>query len=216
MKKSLPVIAIDGPAASGKGTLARRIAAELGFSHLDTGRLYRAVGLAVLKRGEDPANPAAAEHAVHAFDLSLLEDPALRTDETGAAASKVAVIPAVRDALLAFQRSFALNPPGGQGAVLDGRDIGTVICPKATVKLFVTAATEIRAKRRFAELRAQGSKRTEDEVLDDIRARDARDSGRAVAPLRQAPDAHLLDTTHLDIEAAVARALEIVRAGLRT
>jgi CMP/dCMP kinase len=210
----LPVIAIDGPAASGKGTLARRIAQALGFAHLDTGSLYRVVGLAALKRGDDAADPQAALHAVQSLDLSLLEDPALRTDETGAAASKVAVIQAVRDALLDFQRNFAAHPPGGQGAVLDGRDIGTVICPDATVKLFVTATPEIRARRRYAELKAQGSPRTEEAVLADIRARDARDTGRAVAPLRQAPDAYLLDTSHLDIETAVAKALEVVRAGL--
>ena len=211
---TLPVIAIDGPAASGKGTLARRIAQALGFAHLDTGTLYRAVGLAVLKRNEDPADAEAATRAVQALDLSLLEDPGLRSAETGVAASKVAAIPAVRDALFTFQRNFAANPPGGRGAVLDGRDIGTVICPDATVKLFVTATSEIRAKRRFVELRNQGSTRTEEDVVADIRSRDARDAGRAVAPLRQAPDAHLLDTSHLDIEAAVARALEIVRAGL--
>jgi cytidylate kinase len=209
----LPVIAIDGPAASGKGTLARRIAQALGFAHLDTGRLYRAVGLAVLKRGEDPADPAAAQRAVEALDLSLLEDPELRT---AGAASKVAAIQAVRDALLDFQRNFAAHPPGGKGAVLDGRDIGTVICPDATVKLFVTAAPETRAHRRYLELKNQGSSRSEEQVLNDIQTRDARDSGRTVAPLRQAHDATLLDTTHLDIEAAVARALEIVRAGLRT
>jgi len=211
---TLPVIAIDGPAASGKGTLARRIAAALGFAHLDTGRLYRAVGLSALRRGEDPADPVVAKRAVEGLDLSLLEDPALGSDETGAAASKVAVIQDVRDALLDFQRNFAAHPPGARGAVLDGRDIGTVICPHATVKLFVTATPEIRAKRRFIELRAAGSPRTEEAVLADIRARDERDTNRAIAPLRQAPDAHLLDTTHLDIEAAVARALEIVKAGL--
>ncbi|MDZ4866308.1 MAG: (d)CMP kinase [Alphaproteobacteria bacterium] len=210
----LPVIAIDGPAASGKGTLARRIAQTLGFAHLDTGSLYRVVGLSALKRGDDPSDPDVALHAVQSLDLSLLEDPALRSDETGAAASKVAVIQAVRDALLDFQRNFAAHPPGGQGAVLDGRDIGTVICPDATVKLFVTATPEIRARRRYAELHAQGSPRTEEAVLADIRARDARDTGRAVAPLRQADDAYLLDTSHLDIETAVARALEVVRAGL--
>lgn len=212
---ALPVIAIDGPAASGKGTLARRIAAALGFAHLDTGTLYRAVGLAVLKRGLDPTNSDAATQAAQALDLSLLEDPELRSHNTGVAASKVAAVPAVREALLAFQRSFAANPPG-RGAVLDGRDIGTVICPNATVKLFVTATAEVRAQRRLAELHAQGTTRTEDDVLADIRARDARDSGRSVAPLRQAADAHLLDTTHLDIETAVVRALEIVRSGLRT
>jgi cytidylate kinase len=211
----LPVIAIDGPAASGKGTLGRRIAQTLGFAHLDTGRLYRAVGLGVLKRGEDPADPASAIRGVQALDLSLLEDPALKSDKTGGAASKVAAIQEVRDALLDFQRNFAAHPPGGRGAVLDGRDIGTVICPDASVKLYVTATPEIRARRRFLELQAQGSTRTEEQVLIDIKTRDARDMGRAVAPLRQAADAHLLDTTHLDIEAAVARALEIVRAGLQ-
>ena len=211
-----PVIAIDGPAASGKGTIARRIAAALGYAHLDTGTLYRVVGLAVLKLHKDPADPQAATHAVQALDMSLLEDRALRSAETGVAASKVAAIPAVREALLEFQRNFAANPPGGKGAVLDGRDIGTIICPDATVKLFVTATPEIRARRRFAELKAQGSNRAEDEVLADIHARDARDSGRAIAPLRPATDAHLLDTSHLDIEAAVARALEIIRAGMRT
>ena len=210
----LPIIAIDGPAAAGKGPLARRIAQALGFAHLDTGSLYRVVGLAALRRNEDPSDPDVALHAVQSLDLSLLEDPALRSDETGAAASKVAVIQAVRDALLDFQRNFAAHPPGGQGAVLDGRDIGTVICPDATVKLFVTATPEIRARRRYTELHAQGSPRTEEAVLADIRARDARDTGRAVAPLRQADDAYLLDTSHLDIETAVARALEVVRAGL--
>lgn len=214
--KTLPVIAIDGPAASGKGTIARAVAAALGFAHLDTGTLYRVVGLAVLKRGKDPGDPSAATSAVQALDLSLLEDRALRTAETGVAASKVAAIPAVRDALLEFQRNFAANPPGGQGAVLDGRDIGTVICPDATVKLFVTASPEIRANRRFLELQAQGSTRTLEDVLADIRSRDARDMGRAVAPLRQAADAHLLDTSHLAIETAVARALEIIRSSLRT
>lgn len=214
--KTLPVIAIDGPAASGKGTIARAVAAALGFAHLDTGTLYRVVGLAVLKRGKDPGDPSAATSAVQALDLSLLEDRALRTAETGVAASKVAAIPAVRDALLEFQRNFAANPPGGQGAVLDGRDIGTVICPGATVKLFVTASPEIRANRRFLELQAQGSTRTLEDVLADIRSRDARDMGRAVAPLRQAADAHLLDTSHLAIEPAVARALEIIRTSLRT
>jgi cytidylate kinase len=213
---ALPVIAIDGPAASGKGTIARRVAAELGFAHLDTGTLYRVVGLAVLKRGGDPADERAAVAAVQALDLSLLEDRELRSHETGVAASKVAAIPAVRAALLAYQRNFADHPPGGKGAVLDGRDIGTVICPGATVKLFVTATAEVRARRRFLELQAQGTPKPEDEVLADIRSRDARDTRRPVAPLKQAADAHLLDTTHLDIEAAVARALDLVRAGLRT
>jgi cytidylate kinase len=214
--KRLPVIAIDGPAASGKGTIARRVAQILTFAHLDTGMLYRAVGLAVLKQGEDPSDPQAAERAAQAFDLSLLQDPALRSHEAGAAASKVAAVPMVREALHTFQRNFASSPPGGHGAVLDGRDIGTVICPDATVKLYVTASPEIRARRRYLELFSQGSARTEAEVLADIQARDHRDMSRPVAPLAQAVDAHLLDTTQLDIEAAVAKALEIVRAALRT
>lgn len=211
-----PVIAIDGPAASGKGTIARRLAAALGFSHLDTGMLYRATGVAVLDAGADPSDPAAATRAASGLDLSLLEDPRLRSDAAGAAASKVAAVPAVRDALLAFQRSFATNPPGGRGAVLDGRDIGTVICPDASVKLFVTATAAIRARRRWLELRSQGATRTEDEVLADIHTRDARDMSRPVAPLAMAPDAHLLDTSNLDIETAVARALSVVRAALGT
>ena len=213
---AFPVIAIDGPAASGKGTIARWVAAALGFAHLDTGTLYRVVGLAVLRKGGDPADAALATAAVSSLDLSLLEDPALRAHATSVAASKVATIVAVRDALLAFQRNFAAHPPGGRGAVLDGRDIGTVICPDATVKLFVTANPEVRARRRFLELAKNGTHITEAEVLADIQSRDARDSGRAVAPLKQAADAHLLDTSHLDIEAATARALDIVRAALRT
>ena len=213
---TLPVIAIDGPAASGKGTIARRVAAALGFAHLDTGTLYRVVGLAVLRKGGDAADAKLATAAVASLDLSLLEDPALRAHATSVAASQVAAFVPVRQALLAFQRDFAAHPPGGQGAVLDGRDIGTVICPDATVKLFVTASPEVRAHRRFLELSRNGTPLTEAEVLADIQARDARDSGRAIAPLKQAVDAHLLDTSHLDIEAATARALHIVRAALRT
>ena len=213
---ALPVIAIDGPAASGKGTIARRIAAALGFAHLDTGTLYRVVGLAVLRKHGDPSNQDDANAAVQSLDLSLLEDPALRAHSTSVAASKVAAILSVREALLSFQRNFAAHPPGGKGAVLDGRDIGTVICPGADVKLFVTAQPDVRAHRRFLEHRANGNLMTEAEVLADIQSRDARDSGRTVAPLKQATDAHLLDTTHLDIEAATERALSIVRAALRT
>jgi cytidylate kinase len=212
----LPVIAIDGPAASGKGTIARRVAAALGFAHLDTGTLYRVVGLAVLRKGGDPSDPKAAEAAVSSLDMSLLEDPDLRAHATSVAASKVAAIQSVREALLSFQRNFAAHPPGGHGAVLDGRDIGTVICPDAAVKLFVTATPQVRARRRFLELSKNGTKVSEAEVLADIQSRDARDSGRAVAPLKQAADAYLLDTTHLDIEAATERALQVVRAALRT
>jgi len=214
--KHTPVVAIDGPAASGKGTVARRLAATLGFAHLDTGLLYRAVGLAVIQAGGNPADAGAATRAAAALDLVRLEDPALRGDLAGSAASKVAAVPEVRASLLAFQRNFAKSPPGGLGAVLDGRDIGTVICPDASVKLFITATAEIRAHRRFLELASQGSAWTEAEVLADIRVRDARDMSRPVAPLAQAPDAHLLDTSDLDIETAVARALSIVRAALGT
>jgi cytidylate kinase len=214
--KQTPVVAIDGPAASGKGTVARRLAATLGFAHLDTGLLYRAVGLAVIQAGGNPADAGAATRAAAALDLARLEDPALRGDLAGSAASKVAAVPEVRASLLAFQRNFAKAPPGGLGAVLDGRDIGTVICPDASVKLFITATAEIRAHRRFLELSSQGSAWTEPEVLADIRARDTRDMSRPVAPLAQAPDAHLLDTSDLDIETAVARALSIVRAALGT
>lgn len=213
---ALPVIAIDGPAASGKGTIARRVAAALHFAHLDTGTLYRVVGLSVLRKGGDPSDATAAEAAVSSLDMSLMEDPALRAHETSVAASKVAAFQNVRDALLALQRNFAAHPPGGRGAVLDGRDIGTVICPDATVKLFVTATPQVRAHRRYLELTKNGTIIGETEVLADIQSRDARDSGRAVAPLRQAADAYLLDTTHLDIEAATERALQVVRAALRT
>lgn len=211
-----PVVAIDGPAASGKGTVARELAAILGFAHLDTGLLYRAVGLAVIRAGANPADPEHAARAAAALNLASLEDPALRGDLAGTAASKVAAVPAVRAALLDFQRSFASAPPGGKGAVLDGRDIGTVICPDADVKLFITASAEIRARRRYLEVARQGSSWTEPQVLDDIRARDLRDTSRPVAPLAKPADAHLLDTSDLDIETAVARALSIVRAALGT
>jgi cytidylate kinase len=211
------VIAIDGPAASGKGTLAKRIAKHFGFAHLDTGALYRAVGVAVLRAGADPADPAAAALAAESLDFMLLEDPAIRARDAGPAASKVAVHPGVRAALLAFQRAFARVPPGGAlGAVLDGRDIGTVICPDAAAKLFVTAAPEVRARRRFLDLQALGEGASEAAILADIRERDARDASRSAAPLRAADDALLLDTTELDIEAAVARAIALVTGALRT
>lgn len=211
------VIAIDGPAASGKGTLAKRIADHYGFAHLDTGALYRAVGIATIRAGGDPADEAFATRMAESLDFTLLDDPAIRTREAGPAASKVAVHSGVRTALLAFQRTFAKVPPrGAKGAVLDGRDIGTVICPNAGAKLFVTASPEIRARRRFLDLCAQGSDLTEQAVLADIRERDARDSGRAAAPLVRAPDALLLDTTDLDIEMAAARALSLVASALRS
>jgi cytidylate kinase len=202
-------IAVDGPAASGKGTIARALGHHFGLPHLDTGALYRAVALAAL-RAQAPLDdgPAVAAHAA-ALDLSLLEDPALRSDKTASAASRVSALADVRAALLAFQRAFA-----GQatGAVLDGRDIGTVIMPEARVKFFVTASTSARAQRRHRELALSGSERSFEQVLADIEARDARDMGRAAAPLAQAADAILLDTTNLDKDAAVQRAIDIVSA----
>ncbi len=201
------VIAIDGPAASGKGTLARRIAQTLDLPHLDTGLLYRAVGARCLKDGvlEDEAASLAAARML---DLATLDADSLRDAETGAAASIVAARPAVRAALLDLQRAFAARPGG---AVLDGRDIGTVICPDAPVKLFITAAPEIRALRRYKELLGRGADVTLDGVLADIRERDARDSGRASAPLAKAGDAVEIDTSDLGIEEAFAAAMEIVR-----
>jgi len=205
------VIAIDGPGASGKGTLARRLAAHLGYVYLDTGAMYRAVALQVLLAGADPADAQAALAAAQKLDAGALDDPQLRTDRVGQAASQVAAHGDVRQALMVFQRSFATNPPGNApGAVLDGRDIGTVICPDAQVKLFVTASPEARAHRRYLELVARGEAATEAEVLADLQTRDRRDQERAVAPLRPAADAHLLDTTNLAIDDAFAVALAAI------
>lgn len=201
------IIAIDGPAASGKGTLARRLAGHLGYVWLDTGKLYRAVGLALLRAGRDPGDAGAAVAAARALAPGQLDDPALRGEAVGEAASRVAAIPQVRAALLDLQREIARTPPG---AVLDGRDIGSVVCPDADLKIFVTAPPEIRARRRWEELRARGERIDEAAVLADIRRRDARDSGRADAPLAMAPDAVLLDTGDLDIDAVFARALAMV------
>ena len=202
------IVAVDGPAASGKGTLARRIARELGYAHLDTGKLYRAVGLAVLRAGDDPSDPAAAEAAARALDSDSLDDPELAGDEAAQAASKVSAIPAVRAALLEMQRSFAGRAPG---AVLDGRDIGTVVCPDADIKLYVTASDEIRAQRRHKELLQRGKASIYARVLQDLRERDARDSARSVAPMKPAEDAVVLDTDRLDAEAAFAAAMELIR-----
>jgi CMP/dCMP kinase len=211
------VIAIDGPAASGKGTLARRIAQHFRYAHLDTGALYRAVGVAALRRGGDPADPVLCTQIAQSLDYAALGDPGLRTREAGPAASKVAVHSGVRAALLEFQRSFARNPPhGAQGAVLDGRDIGTVICPDAQAKLFITADPETRAHRRYLEVTQAGGQIPESDILAEIASRDARDSGRADAPLARASDALLLDTTDLDIEAAVAEALRLVTSALQS
>jgi cytidylate kinase len=203
------IIAIDGPAASGKGTLGKRLAAHYALRHLDTGLIYRAVAKAMIDSGQNPADAAAAAAAAKSLDPSRFDESALKVHSISEAASIVSAIPAVRAALLAFQRDFAARPPG---AVLDGRDIGTVICPNADVKIYVTATPEVRARRRAAEYRAQGRNIDEAAVLADIRNRDERDQNRAIAPLKQAPDAHLLDTTHLDIDAAIRAAIDIVEA----
>ncbi len=199
------IIAVDGPAAAGKGTIARALAKHFGFHFLDTGALYRMVGLAALRAGGEPITTDTAIAAALNLDPSSFADSELRTEKVGAAASIVAVIPEVRAALLEFQRSFARRPPG---AVLDGRDIGTVVCPDAHAKLFITASAEVRAKRRQMEL---GSADYE-AVLADIRARDERDSQRATAPLVAAKDAVVLDTSEMGISAAVAAAVTAVEA----
>ena len=206
------IIAIDGPAASGKGTLGKRIAAYFGLAHLDTGKLYRAVARDTLAMGKSPADAGAALIAAKALDLTTLGDPHLMDGGLGEAASIVASHPRVREELLAYQRAFAGRKPG---AVLDGRDIGTVICPDADVKLFVTAAPEERARRRYRELREAGNGISEAEVLSDIRRRDDRDKNRAAAPLVQAEDAVLLDTTNLDIDAAFKAAIDLIDAAMR-
>ena len=203
------IIAIDGPAASGKGTLGKKLAAHYGLRHLDTGLLYRAVAKSLLNAGCDLEDAGAAEAVAQALDPTQFDEIALKGADVGEAASVVSAMPRVRKALLAFQRDFAAKPPG---AVLDGRDIGTVICPDADVKIFVTASPEARAARRAAEYRAAGKSIDAATVLADIRKRDERDSKRAAAPLRQAADAHLLDTTHLDISGVLRAAIDIVEA----
>ncbi len=206
------IIAIDGPAAAGKGTLARRLAAMLELPYLDTGLLYRAVGRRVLQSGGDPGDPAAAEAAARALVPADLDRPDLRGPEADAAAAAVAAIPAVRAALLAFQRGFA----AGRGAVLDGRDIGTVIFPDAAVKFFVTASLQSRARRRWLELQAKGAPADLATVEADMRARDALDAARAAAPLRPAADAVRLDTTAMTPDAVLAAALAAVRRLIST
>jgi CMP/dCMP kinase len=205
------IIAIDGPAASGKGTLGKRIAAHYGLAHIDTGKLYRAVARDTLAKGGDPSDADDALAAAKALDPKTLADPALIDVTLGEAASLVARHPGVRNALLAYQRGFARQKPG---AVLDGRDIGTVICPDAEVKLFVTAAPEERARRRFLELKRTGMAVSEEDVLADIRRRDERDKSRATAPLARAEDAVLLDTTNLDIDAAFRAAIDLIDAAM--
>lgn len=209
------IIAIDGPAASGKGTLARRLAERFGLAVLDTGGLYRATALHALESGGDPGSRNVAEAAAKAVSPRDLDDPRLREERVAEAASVVAAIPEVRAALLAFQRDFAHHPPAGfKGAVLDGRDIGTVVCPDATVKLFVTATAEARALRRFKELQESGKIAIYQRVLQDIEHRDARDRERQAAPLRRADDAVELDTTALDADAAFAKAVAVVERKL--
>jgi cytidylate kinase len=203
------IIAIDGPAASGKGTLAKKLARHYGLRHLDTGLLYRAVAQALIAAGDPLDDPDKAGAAARALDPNKFDEALLKGHAAGEAASIVSVIPQVREALVDLQRDFAAPPPG---AVLDGRDIGTVICPRAEVKIFVTASPEARANRRWREASAAGQSVNEADILADIRRRDERDATRAVAPLKPAADAHLLDTTTLDIDAAFRAAVAIVEA----
>jgi CMP/dCMP kinase len=203
------IIAIDGPAASGKGTLAKRLAAHFGLRHLDTGLLYRAVAKALLDAGAELTDEERAAAAAKSLDASKLDETMLKARGMAEPASIVSAMPGVRAALIELQRQFASLPPG---AVLDGRDIGTVICPDADVKIFVDAAPEVRARRRVAALAADGVAVGEAQILADILRRDERDKNRPAAPLKPAADAHLLDTTHLDIDAAVRAAIDIVEA----
>jgi cytidylate kinase len=205
------IIAIDGPAASGKGTLAQRLALRYALPHLDTGMLYRAVARDVLAAGASLDNAATAEAAARALDHTTLSDEGLRGRHMSEAASVVAAIPEVRAALLAMQKAFSRRP---QGAVVEGRDIGTVVCPEADIKLFVTASLEERARRRHRELVKRGEQVSEEAVIEDLRKRDERDSSREASPLRMAADAHLLDTTKLDIEAAFFAAVRLIDAAI--
>jgi cytidylate kinase len=203
------IIAIDGPAASGKGTLGKRLAAHYGYRHLDTGVIYRAVAYALLNTGADLADEARAVAAAMELDPEEFGNPALKTQKVADAASVVSAIPKVREALVNFQRQFAADPPG---AVLDGRDIGTVICPQADVKIFVVADPHVRARRRTLEARARGEEADEAAILADILKRDERDRNRATAPLKAAADAHVLDNSNLDIEGSIRAAIAIVEA----
>ena len=205
------VIAIDGPAASGKGTLAQRLAAHYGYARLDSGRLYRAAARRLIAAGGTGEDAQAAVRAAQAVTAEELADPELGTDQVAQMASRIAAYPEVRAALLDFQRRFASRPPGGApGAVIDGRDIGTVVCPGAAVKLFVTASLETRAERRLKELREKGLDSIKTRVLQDMRERDARDRSRSEAPLTRAEDAHLLDTTGMDADEAFAAARAVI------
>jgi CMP/dCMP kinase len=203
------IIAIDGPAASGKGTLGKRLAQHYGYRHLDTGVIYRAVAHALLGQGADLRDEARAVQAALELDPDKFGDPALKSHMIGEAASVVSAIAKVREVLVDFQRTFAAEPPG---AVLDGRDIGTVICPQADVKIFVVADAKVRARRRALEAQARGEDADEAQILADILARDERDQNRPIAPLKPAKDAYLLDNSKLDIEAGVRAAIDIVEA----
>ncbi len=205
------IIAVDGPAAAGKGTLARAIAEHFGLAYLDTGALYRAVALRVIEAGGDPADPEAAAKGAESLQPGDTENARIRDEDVARGASLVSAVPEVRRALLTYQRHFAANPPGGApGAVVDGRDIGTVVLPDADHKLFVTASDEARARRRAVELETRGEKTPLSAVLEDMRARDARDREREISPLTQAEDALLLETTNLDIDNAFAAALALI------
>ncbi|GJL85608.1 MAG: cytidylate kinase [Micavibrio sp.] len=219
-----PIIAIDGPAASGKGTLSRNIAEKLHYAHMDTGSLYRAVAFEVLEADGDPENESDSVRAAQSLTKkigeasspsSILDNPKLREDDVAVGASKVAAIQRVRDRLVTLQRDFAQNPGEGyEGAVLDGRDIGTVICPEASVKLYVIADIEIRAERRMKELQSKGIAATSGTVLEDMRARDARDTERKSSPLKPAEDAVMVDTSQLSESEVLEKALEIIQEKL--
>lgn len=212
MQDTAFIIAIDGPAASGKGTLARNLATHYGFHHLDTGLTYRAVAKALIDQGLPLDDETIAARVAQELDLKGLDRTVLSAHEIGEAASKVAVMPEVRRALVEAQRKFAENLPG---TVLDGRDIGTVVCPDAPVKLYITASAEVRAERRFNEMRAKNADADYNEVLDDLKRRDERDMNRVTSPLKPASDAHLIDTSKMDIEAAFLEAKKLIDAALR-
>ena len=204
------VIAVDGTAACGKGTLARMLARHYGFAHLDSGALYRLVALGVIEANGDPSNEDDAVKAAQVIDPTRTTDPMIRSDRVGRASSQVAALPGVRRELFDYQRQFAAKPPRGEGAVIDGRDIGTVIAPYATAKLFVDARPDVRAHRRWLELQAMGITRDEAQVLAELNIRDAADRNRPISPLKQALDASLLDTSDLGIDAAFAAALALL------
>jgi CMP/dCMP kinase len=210
------VITVDGPAAAGKGTLARRLAAHFGFDFLDTGTLYRGVGLSVLRQHLDPADEKAATAAAKALKPEILVDPTIRAENTSTAASKVAAIPSVRAAILNWQRDFARDAASNSGgAVLDGRDIGTVVCPDADAKLFITASQEARAERRVKELQARGETAIYARVLQDMQERDARDQGRSISPTKPATDALVIDTSDLTADQVFERALAFIASKMK-